>query len=167
MSESKSKTGYFAYADCILKADLVPHAKMILFVIANHYNWKTKTPTWVSNSTIAKESGLSVSSVKRYLKALMKDGWLTHAGYKAITNGVVNQFRPSTPSNDLSHGSNTQAGGSNEDGTWVKWDSDLNHKQITNIEIYRTKKKEQLNNNASTKFSLPPLRWLRKKEKGN
>jgi len=167
MAKGQGKTDYFLYADCILASNLTPNAKMICFVIANHYNWTKKTATWVSIPTIAKEASISESTARRIIKQLLAEKWLEHAGFKVVNNGYVNEFRPNVHKADRAHLSNSQAGLSNEAITPVKWEEELTGKQITNIEIYRTKKKEQLNNNASTKFSLPPLRWLRKKEIGN
>jgi len=157
------KTAYFAYADKVLAGNLTANAKIVLFVIANHFNWKNSDPTWISHATIARESSLSVSTVKRIINKLVEHGWLEKTGYKIIGNLKVRQYRPIAPVRWLSHGSNTHLGGSNDAVTWFNDDDDLNHKQIKNIEVIQTKKVEQRFNKTSDEVSLPSLTgWLRK-----
>lgn len=67
---------YHSYRDAIFASDLTVQQKMVAQVIAYHYNWKTKSPAFPSNLTIAKEAGVSVRTVVRSKQELVSRGFL-------------------------------------------------------------------------------------------
>jgi len=66
----------FDYQRALFASELNTNARIVGCVIGSHYNWKTKDAAFPSNKTIAKETGLSISSITRARKDLVSAGYL-------------------------------------------------------------------------------------------
>lgn len=66
----------FDYQRALFSSELNTNARIVGCVIGSHYNWKTGEYSFVSNKTIARETGLSVSSVTRARRDLVSAGYL-------------------------------------------------------------------------------------------
>jgi biotin operon repressor len=84
---------YFGYIRAIRVSDLSSHARFTSIMIASHYNFKDNKPAWPSIETLAKETGLSKSSVKRAIKELKEAGFLE---VKRVYDGS-NRYHPRLP----------------------------------------------------------------------
>lgn len=69
----------FDYQRSLFASDLSSNAKLVGCVIGSHFNWKTWEYAFPSNKTIARESGLSISSVTRAKRELVSQGHLVSA----------------------------------------------------------------------------------------
>jgi DNA-binding MarR family transcriptional regulator len=59
----------------IIDADISSNAKLVALILASHLKQRTGIGT-VSNSTLARQSGLGRSSVDRALRKLKDAGWI-------------------------------------------------------------------------------------------
>lgn len=67
---------YFTYRDAIYASNLTSSQKLVALTISYHYNWKEGKPAFPSNKTLSKETSLSIATVVRAKKELVKLGWL-------------------------------------------------------------------------------------------
>jgi hypothetical protein len=67
---------YFEYRDAIYASKLTAHQKLVALAISYHYNWKEKSPAFPSNSTLSRETSLSISTIVRAKRVLAETGWL-------------------------------------------------------------------------------------------
>lgn len=130
-----TKVKYFAYSEAVFGSNLNAHAKLVLLAIADFYNWNKNSPAYPSFPTLAKKTGLSINTVRSYVKTLQDQGWLQFAGFKYIDNIKLNMWKPTIPPHQ-----NTQATHANFDFTPTNWEADFGVKQISNIEVYKQRK---------------------------
>jgi len=77
---SKSKPLYLLMQEAILSSDLTMAEKMVFIALKAHYHFEDEEPYYVSHKRLAKESGCSVSTVKRAIERLECDGWVRTGG---------------------------------------------------------------------------------------
>ena len=65
------------YHEAIFASDLTAPQKLVALAISKHYNWKKQLPAFPSNSTIARETSLAVSSVVKAKRVLSDRGFIT------------------------------------------------------------------------------------------
>jgi len=83
------------YHEAIFASKLSTHAKLTALIISSYYNWTKNEMCWPSNKTLAAGTGLSISSVVRAKKELVKEGYLSV--HRRIDNS--NLYRPLFPQN--------------------------------------------------------------------
>ena len=83
------------YHEAIIASKLSTHARLTALIISSYYNWTKKQMCWPSNKTLAKGTGLSISSVVRAKKELVKEGYLEVQ--RRFDNS--NLYRPIIPQN--------------------------------------------------------------------
>jgi len=79
----------FKFTDAVFKAKLPPSDKAVLNALATRAN--DDGVCWPGHSTIAKDCGFSVSTVKRIISRLEKNGAIS-IGKRPIHRGFVNQY---------------------------------------------------------------------------
>ena len=67
---------YFTYRDAIYASNLTANQKLVALAISYHYNWKEQIPAFPSNSTLSRETSLSISTIVRAKRVLTQTGWL-------------------------------------------------------------------------------------------
>ena len=67
---------YYEYRDAIYASNLTANQKLVALAISYHYNWKEQIPAFPSNSTLSRETSLSISTIVRAKKILAQTGWL-------------------------------------------------------------------------------------------
>jgi len=67
---------YFIYRDAIYASNLTANQKLVALAISYHYNWKEQIPAFPSNSTLSRETSLSISTIVRAKRVLTETGWL-------------------------------------------------------------------------------------------
>ena len=65
------------YHEAIFASDLTAPQKLVALAISKHYNWKKQLPAFPSNSTIARETSLAVSSIVKAKRVLSDRGFIT------------------------------------------------------------------------------------------
>ncbi len=76
---------YYEYIRAIRASDLDTNARILAIMIASHYDFTKGDPTWVSNKTLAKETGLSIRSIVRAKRVLTDSHYLTsHRQYNNV-----------------------------------------------------------------------------------
>jgi len=68
---------YHDYRDAIFASDLTAPQKILALAISYHYNWKYQGPAYPSNKTLARETGLAVSSIVKAKRVLIDRGFIT------------------------------------------------------------------------------------------
>lgn len=68
---------YHDYRDAVFASDLTAPQKLVALAISYHYNWKYQGPAYPSNKTLARETGLAVSSIVKAKKVLVDRGFIT------------------------------------------------------------------------------------------
>ena len=68
---------YHDYRDAIFASDLTAPQKLVALAISYHYNWKYQGPAYPSNKTLARETGLAVSSIVKAKRVLVDRGFIT------------------------------------------------------------------------------------------
>ena len=80
---------YMFYIREIRSSDLPANAKLTAIMIASHYDFSKGNAAWPSNTTLAKETGLSVRSVTRARKILTDSLYLSsHRQYNNVTLSI-------------------------------------------------------------------------------
>lgn len=67
---------YYEYIRAIRASDLDTNSRILAIMIASHYDFTKGDPTWVSNKTLAKETGLSIRSIVRAKRVLTESHYL-------------------------------------------------------------------------------------------
>jgi DNA-binding transcriptional MocR family regulator len=67
---------YHEYRDAIFASDLTAPQKLLALAISYHYNWKNQEPAYPSNKTLARETGLAVSTIVKAKRTLIKRGFI-------------------------------------------------------------------------------------------
>ena len=83
------------YHEAIFASKLSTHARLTALIISSYYNWTKDEMCWPSNKTLAKGTGLSVSSLVRAKKELVKEGYLLV--HRRVDNS--NLYKPLIPKN--------------------------------------------------------------------
>jgi DNA-binding transcriptional MocR family regulator len=86
---------YYDYQEAIFASNLTSNAKLTALIIASYYNWKENSMCWPSNKTLAKGTGLSISSIVRAKSELVSQGYLEV--WRRIDNS--NMYKPLMPEN--------------------------------------------------------------------
>lgn len=81
------------YQEAIFASDLNTPAKITALAIGSYYNWSEQAMCWPSNKTIAKATGLAVSTVVKAKKELALAGYLEV--WRRIDNS--NLYKPLVP----------------------------------------------------------------------
>ncbi|KVR82477.1 hypothetical protein WK24_27505 [Burkholderia vietnamiensis] len=93
---SKSKPLYLLMQEAILSSDLTMAEKMVFIALKAHYHFEDEEPYYVSHKRLAKESGCSVSTVKRAIERLECDGWV-RAGGSGARDGSAQRYHVMIP----------------------------------------------------------------------
>lgn len=83
----------FDYQRALFASNLKANDILVGCVIGSHYNWKTNEPSFPSNSTIARESHLSIRTVIRSKNNLVSQGYLVSNRRYDMSNTYI----PSVP----------------------------------------------------------------------
>jgi len=67
---------YHQYRDAIFASDLTAPQRLLALAISYHYNWKYQGPAFPSNKTLARETGLALSTVVKAKRVLIDRGFL-------------------------------------------------------------------------------------------
>ena len=67
---------YMSYIRAIRSSDLTSPQKITAIMIASHYDFSKGDPAYPTNKTLAKETGLAVSTVVKAKKVLIYRGYL-------------------------------------------------------------------------------------------
>lgn len=86
---------HYDYQEAIFASKLSTNAKLTALIIASYYNWKENSMCWPSNKTLAKGTGLSISSIVRAKSQLVSHGYLEV--WRRIDNS--NMYKPLIPQN--------------------------------------------------------------------
>ena len=81
------------YHEAIFASKLSTHAKITALIISSYYNWTKNEMCWPSNKTLAAGTGLSISSIVKAKKELVREGYLLV--HRRIDNS--NLYRPLLP----------------------------------------------------------------------
>jgi len=81
------------YHEAIFASDLTSPAKITALAIGSYYNWSEEAMCWPSNKTIAKATGLGVSTIVKAKKELVLAGYLEV--WRRIDNS--NMYKPLIP----------------------------------------------------------------------
>lgn len=65
------------YHEAIFASDLTAPQKITALAISKHYNWKYQGPAFPSNKTLARETGLAVSSIVKAKRVLVDRGFIS------------------------------------------------------------------------------------------
>ena len=84
------KPQFMTLFEQMMDSGLPGPARAIYNVIAKRYNYKNERDTWVSHERLARDTGFSVSTVKRSVKTLIEYGWVT----VTPVNGSTNHYQP-------------------------------------------------------------------------
>ncbi|KVM79488.1 hypothetical protein WJ60_27805 [Burkholderia ubonensis] len=93
---SKSKPLYLLMQEAILSSNLTMAEKMVFIALKAHYHFEDEEPYYVSHKRLAKESGCSVSTVKRAIERLEYDGWV-RAGGSGARDGSAQRYHVMIP----------------------------------------------------------------------
>lgn len=93
---SKSKPLYLLMQEAILSSNLTMAEKMVFIALKAHYHFEDEEPYYVSHKRLAKESGCSVSTVKRAIERLESDGWV-RAGGSGARDGSAQKYHVMIP----------------------------------------------------------------------
>ncbi len=86
---------HYDYQEAIFASNLTSNARLTALIIASYYNWKENSMCWPSNKTLAKGTGLSISSIVRAKSELVSQGYLEV--WRRIDNS--NMYKPLMPQN--------------------------------------------------------------------
>ena len=83
--DRKKQSFNFQYEQAIFESDLPFQAKFVALALRSFHGQDGKI--YPSIKTIASMTGLSRSSVKRYLQVLVNDGWMLKTLRRGVTKG--------------------------------------------------------------------------------
>ena len=81
------------YHEAIFASKLSSHAKLTALIISSYYNWSKDQMCWPSNKTLSAGTSLSISSIVKAKKELVKEGYLLV--HRRVDNS--NLYRPLLP----------------------------------------------------------------------
>lgn len=67
---------YHQYRDAIFASDLTAPQRLLALAISYHYNWKYQGPAFPSNKTLARETGLALSTIVKAKRVLIDRGFI-------------------------------------------------------------------------------------------
>ena len=131
---------YYEYIRAIRASDLDTNSRILAIMIASHYDFTKGDPVWASNKTLAKETGLSVSSIARAKTVLTESHYLvSHRQYNNVCLLI-----PTVP---VAQG----LGQSGDLNTHIN--THINTKRNTNINIDESSNEDSLNNSNTKKIT--------------